>query len=183
MEWLNSLPEDCPFYSKSLQGIVFGIGETSPASAADIFLKLPAEERNKKFEYLAGGVIRTHGFAGLSEVAAHFPDATDRANLLESSLPYAMEMPPADFINGMADHIRSEQKLEDSFQIMAGRWVKTSPLDAIAWLDKNADSAGQAPALAIMASQLSHAGHDDAVDTWLAAHPQSASRAAIEAGR
>ncbi len=181
VEWLNSLPDDCPFYSASLQGLVFGIGEISPASAVDIFLKLPAEERSKKFEFLAGGVIRSQGIAGLNEMAAQLPDETDRVNLLMGSLPYAKEEPPADFINGMAGNLRSVPNLSDSFQIMAGRWVKTSPTDAIAWLEKNTDNADQAPALGVMAGQLSRGGHGDAVVAWLAAHPQSPGRSAVEA--
>jgi hypothetical protein len=183
VEWLNSLPEDCPFYSRSLKGIVFGIGEISPASAADIFLKLPAEERNKKFVSLAGGFIRGQGIAGLNEMAAHFPNETDRVNLLMSSLHYSMEQPPAEFVDGMAGHLSSVPDLSQPLQIMAGRWVKTAPTDAIAWLEKNADNADQAPALGVMASQLSKGGHGDAVIAWLAAHPQSPGRAAVEAGR
>ena len=183
VEWLNALPEDCPFYSKSLQGIVFGIGEISPSSAADIFLKLPAEERNKKFESLAGGVIRGKGMVGLNEMAAQLPDETDRVNLLMSSLPYAMKKPPADFINAMAGNLSLAPDLSRSFQIMAERWAKTSPTDAIAWLEKNADNADQTHALGVMASQLSQAGHGDAVDAWLTTHAQSPGRAAVEAGR
>ncbi|MES2475816.1 MAG: hypothetical protein V4640_08550 [Verrucomicrobiota bacterium] len=183
VEWLNSLPEDCPFYSKSLKGIVWGIGETSPDFAADTFLKLPTEERNQKFESLAGGVINGHGIAGLSKIVSHLPEEKDRANLLLSSLPFAMEKPPADFINGMAKYLSSVPDLSRPMQIMAERWVKTSPNDAIAWLDKNADNADQAAALGVMASQLSQRGHRDAVVAWLAAHPQSPGRAAVEAWR
>lgn len=183
VEWLNALPEDCPFYSKSLKGIVWGIGEASPNFAANTFLKLPPEERNQKFESLAGGAINGRGITGLIEIAAQLPDETDRANLLMSSLPFAMNKPPADFINGMAGQLSSVPALSRPFQIMAGRWVNSSPNDAIAWLEKNADNADQAPALGFMASQLSQAGHGDAVVTWLATHPQSPGRAAVEAGR
>lgn len=181
--WLNSLPEDCPFYSKSLKGIVWGIGETHPASAAEMFLKLPAEERNQKFESLGGGAISGHGIAGLNEIVAHLPDQQDRENLLMASMPHAMSKPPADFIDGMAGHLSSVPNLTGPFQIMAGRWVKSSPTDAIAWLDKNADTADQPIALRVMASQLSREGHADAVDGWLTAHLESPGRAAVEAGR
>jgi hypothetical protein len=183
VEWLNSLPEDCPFYSRSLKGILWGIGEMSPASAAATFLKLPSEERNRKFDSLTGGVLKGHGFAGLAELADHFPDPADRANLLMGSLAYAMEKPPADFINGMAGHLLTIPNLSASFQIMASRWAKSSPLDAVAWLEKNADNADQSPAVSLIAAQLSQAGQSDAVDAWLSAHPQSPGHAAVEAGR
>lgn len=183
VDWLNSLPEDCPFYSRCLKGIVWGIGEMSPSSAAATFLKLPLEERNKKFDSLTGGVLKGHGFAGLTELANHFPDPADRASLLMGSLTYAMEKPPADFINGMAGHLSSVPDLTGPFETMAGRWAKSSPHDAIAWLEKNADRTDQSSALSLMAGQLSRAGQGDAVDAWLAAHPQSPGLAAVEAGR
>lgn len=182
VEWLNSLPEDCPFYSRSLKGIVWGIGEMSPAFAATTFLNLPPEERNKKFESLAGGAIAGHGITGLVDIAAQLPEETDRANLLTASLPFAMKKPPGEFVAGLAGELSSVPSLLSPFQTMAGRWVQTSPTDAIAWLEKNADSPEQIPALGIMANQLSQAGHDDAVDAWLASHPQSPGRATVEAG-
>jgi len=37
---------------------------------------------------------------------------------------------------------------------MAGRWVQSSAATAIAWLEGNTDGADQAPALGLMAGQL-----------------------------
>lgn len=173
VEWLNSLPEDCPFYSKALKGIVWGIGEMSPPAAVDTFLKLPAEERNQKFESLAGGALSGHGFTGLNEIAALLPGDEDRKNLLMNSLPFAMNKSPGEFVDGMAGHLSQVQDLTGPFHTMAGRWVRSSPDEAISWFQKNAESAEPSPALRIMADRLSKAGHGDKVEAWLAAHPET----------
>jgi len=61
--------------------------------------------------------------------------------------------------------------------------VQSSPTEAIAWLENNADGANQAVALGLMAVQLSRAGQGEAVDKWLAAHPNSPGHAAVEQAR
>ncbi len=180
VEWLNSLPEDSPYYSKALKGIVWGIGETAPDFAVTTFSSLPDEERNEKFESLGGGAVSGRGIAGLVEIANQFPEASDRENLIMSSLIHSMRQPPAEFVDGMAGQLSSVPRLAGPFQEMAGRWVKASPSEAIAWLETNANAADQAPALGLMAGQLSRAGHAAAVDAWLLAHPQSPARTAVQ---
>ncbi|MEK7953909.1 hypothetical protein [Luteolibacter soli] len=183
VEWLNGLPEDCPYYSKALKGIVWGIGDTAPDFAARTFLNLPEEERNQKFESLGGGAINGRGITGLVEIAAQLPEAKDREKLVMSSLMHSMKQPPEDFVSGMAGQLAAIPRLSGAFQEMAGRWVRSSPTDAIAWMGNNADGADQAAALGLMAGQLSRAGRGDAVDQWLVAHPKSPGRATVEAAR
>lgn len=183
VEWLNALPEDCPYYSKALKGIVWGIGETAPDFAARTFLNLPEEERNQKFESLGGGAINGRGITGLNEIAAQLPEAKDREKLMMDSLPFSMKEQPEDFVSGMAGNLSSVPKLSGAFREMAGRWVQSSPADAIAWLENNADGQNQAVALGLMAGQLSRVGQGEAVDKWLAAHPNSPGHAAVEQAR
>ncbi len=186
VEWLNALTVDSPIYSNAVQGIVWGLGETAPATAAGVFLKLPAGERDGKLYWsLSSSAVKGHGIAGLNEIAARIPDESERRQLLISGMTYAMREAPADFINGIASHLTTAPELQGPFQTMAGRWVEAAPTEAVAWLGENGTSgtgAANAAGLVIMARQLSQAGLGGTVNTWLAANPQAPGRAAIEAG-
>lgn len=185
VEWLNGLPVDSTLYSNAVKGIVWGLGESSPATAVGVFLNLPPEERDSKLYWsLSSSAIRGHGIQGLTEVLAGIPDETERRMMLGSGMQYAMGEPPREFVQGLAGYVDSTPAIEGLFQMKAGQWADAAPSEAMDWLTKTGAStevnAGSGSALRHLAGQLAVKGHAEALQAWVAANPQAPGRAAIE---
>jgi hypothetical protein len=182
--WLNSLPEGTTYYKQALDGAMWGIAETSPATALKVYLELDPADRNTGTAHnIANSTVMNHGVKGFSEFLATVTDENDRKQFITTGMEYGMREPPGDFVKWMADPLETAPYLKNSFARMANRWAATAPGEAMEWLSQNGLKSGQSTALSLVAASLAGNGKGGEVAAWLAANPTAPGRAAIEAGK
>lgn len=182
VEWLNALPEGTPIYPHLLRGLMWGLAETSPATAATVLQSLAAEDRTpESISSVAESTYDYHGLTGLNSMLAGVEDASLRRALATATgTGRAMNAKPSQYVAEMAQHVTLDNAaLLGTYTNMSQRWVAAAPQEALEWLQQAAQGPAGAAALQTVTQQLASAGSGDAVARWLAANPQAPGGAAI----
>lgn len=184
VDWMNQLPDTSPIYNKVLKGLLWGLAQNSPSTAAKVFLQLGPEDRNKDSIYCVGdGTVYYHGLRGLNALLEQIPDPGERRKILEAGgTGHGMGALPADYVKEMAAHVLPENPgVSGGYRHMAQRWVKAAPAEAMEWWKDQVTTAGRENAAVTMASQLKMAGRASEMQQWLREHPDAPARQSIEA--
>jgi hypothetical protein len=187
--WLNSIPDGAPYYVAALQGMMWGIAETAPDTALQVFEQLSVEDRFAHTnpgispgESLGRSVLTNHGMKAFSELLAGISDPVSKQKLLSSSMADGMKVPPEDFVRCMAGPLEYAPDIRGNFETMASRWVAAAPDTAMQWLRESAQQPGNEASLSIVAAQLARSDRSRSLTDWLAANPGIPGRTAVAAG-
>ena len=183
VDWLNELPADSPYSRLSLLGLMWGLAESSPGTALEVYRKLdPADRNDWMTGQLVTPTVANYGMKGLVELVSGVTDVSERQELYTAAVQHGMNQPPGEFVKWMAEPLESAPYLQDGFRQMAARWSEREPEEAMQWLAQAAKKPGGDTALSIMAASLTRQGKADGVKAWLAANPQAPGHTAIENG-
>jgi hypothetical protein len=184
VDWLNELPADSPYSGLSLRGLMWGLSESSPATALEVFRKLdPADRSGGMVNQIVTPTLGTHGLKGLVELVSGIADESERELFYTAAVRTGVNQPAQEFVKWLAEPLETAPYLKDDFNRMANRWAASAPDDAMAWLRQNGLKSGQSTALSLVAASLAGNGRGSEVAAWLAANPTAPGRAAIEAGK
>ena len=99
-----------------LDGAMWGIAETSPATALKVYFELdPADRDTGTAHNIANSTVMNHGVKGFSEFLATVTDENDRKQFLTTGMQYGMREPPGDFVKWMADPLETARYLKNNF--------------------------------------------------------------------
>jgi hypothetical protein len=183
VEWINALPDNSPIYAQMLKGLLWGIGENSPTTAAKVFQTLaPADRNDDTIHSVSESTFFYHGLTGLNEMLAGVADAGLRRELATATgTGLAMRSKPSEYVQQMAAHLTVDNpRLQGCYTNMAQRWVQAAPQEALDWLQQEALGPANEAALAAMTRQLINTGSHAAVSQWIVAHPEAPGAAAIQ---
>ncbi len=183
VEWMNSLPEDSPVFSKVVKGLVWSLGEVSPEAAMSVFSNLAPEERDAKtYRSLSSSVVQNQGIAALGNLAALAPDKAEQDRIFMHGMEYANYKPSRTFVKDMAPFLETYPQVTGNFSERARKWISVEPVEVLLWLDENAKSGASASALGLVAAELNRAGHQAELEKWLAENPDASGAAAVRGG-
>lgn len=184
VEWLNAIPDGSPYYGIALKGLIWGLAESSPSTAVQVYESLDAADRNgTNARNLILGTLQNHGMKGIQEMVNSAANEEDRRMFLKAGMESGTGSPPGEFVKWMAGPLESVPDLRSHFERAASRWAANSPDQAMDWLAQNGLSGGGSVGLTSMAASLVRAGKSGEVEAWLAAHPDAPGHAAIVAGK
>jgi hypothetical protein len=180
--WLNDLPEGSPIYSQMLKGLLWGIAENSPSTAAKVFQELAPADRNDATVHVSDSTVFYHGLTGLNSLLSEISDPEVRRQMAAATgTGLAMRAKPSEYVQEMAIHITADnRRLSGCFSHMAQRWTQAAPADALAWLTNTAKEPGCEAAITTMTRQLSVAGLNNELVLWMQANPEAPGRTIIE---
>jgi hypothetical protein len=184
VDWLNTIPDGSPYYGIALKGLIWGLAESSPSTAVQVYEQLDAADRNgATARNLILGTLQNHGMKGIYEMVTSAGNEENRRQFLAAGMESGTGRPPAEYVKWMAEPLESAPDLRGHFERMASRWAANAPDEAMNWLMQNGLGGGGRVALSSMAASLVRTGKGAEVDAWLAANPNAPGRSAIQTGK
>jgi len=173
VDWINELPAESPYSRLTLRGLMWGLAESSPNTALEVFRKLdPADRSGGMIDQIVAPTLGTYGVKGLVELVSGIADESERQQFYTAALRTGANQPAAEFVKWLAGPLETAPYLKDDFSRMAGRWSEKAPDEAVQWLKQAALQPGGTTALTIMATSLARQGRGEDLKTWLAANPR-----------
>lgn len=166
VDWLNGLPANSPLYTTSLKGLVWGLGESNPTTALQVYRNLTAADQKETVWNMTNSVVEKRGLHSLNQLLES-ATPSERLDILRAAAEHATWRPPAEYVSEMAPHLNVAPFLAKDFPSIANRWVTAAPQEALSWLATNATNDNYAQALSITAQALRNQGLESEVNSAL----------------